>query len=118
MLLDHRDSRPIYTQIIDHYRELIAAGVLLPGEKLPSVRELAVELAINPNTIQRAYRTLEMEGWIATVPGKGCFACGSPSALEKERERLLKTFDETASALLALGVTPEALSQRIRKEET
>lgn len=117
MKLDHRDPRPIYTQIIDHYRELIAANLLLPGEKLPSVRELAVELAINPNTIQRAYRTLEMEGWIATVPGKGCFACGSPSALEKERDRLLKTFDETASALLALGVTPEDLVQRIRKEE-
>ena len=74
--LDYRDARPIYTQIVDGYREQIAAGILSPGEKLPSVRELAVQLSINPNTIQRSYRQLEAEGWIATVPGKGCFVCG------------------------------------------
>ena len=117
MLLDHRDPRPIYAQIIDHYRELIAAGVMRPGERLPSVRELAVELSINPNTIQRSYRALELEGWIATVPGKGCFVCGSPSALEKEKERLFMSFDEAAAALLNLGVSPEELARRIRKED-
>ena len=60
--LDYRDSRPIYTQIIDGIREQIITGVLQPGDKLPSVRELASTLAINPNTIQRAYRQLEMAG--------------------------------------------------------
>ena len=73
--LDYRDARPIYAQIIDGFREKIATGVIQPGDKLPSVRELAITLAINPNTIQRAYRRLEMVGWIATVPGKGCFVC-------------------------------------------
>ena len=69
--LDYRDARPIYTQIIDGFKEQITTGVLMPGDKLPSVREMAGALTINPNTIQRAYRELEMEGWIASVPGKG-----------------------------------------------
>ena len=56
--LDYRDSRPIYAQIVDGFREQITGGVLRPGEKLPSVRDLAAQLAINPNTIQRAYRRL------------------------------------------------------------
>ena len=60
--LDYRDSRPIYAQIVDGFREQITGGVLRPGEKLPSVRDLAAQLAINPNTIQRAYRRLEAEG--------------------------------------------------------
>ena len=74
--LDYRDARPIYTQIVDGFRGQITAGILCPGEKLPSVRELAVQLSINPNTIQRAYRRLEAEGGITTVPGKGCCVCG------------------------------------------
>ena len=67
--LDYRDARPIYVQIMDGFKGQIATGVLRPGDKLPSVRELAAQLAINPNTIQRAYRRLEAEAWIATVPG-------------------------------------------------
>ena len=65
--LDYRDARPIYTQIIDGFKEQISTGVLQSGDKLPSVRELAAELAINPNTIQRSYRILEVDGWIATA---------------------------------------------------
>ena len=56
--LDYRDARPIYTQIVDNFKSQIAAGILQSGERLPSVRELAGTLAINPNTIQRAYREL------------------------------------------------------------
>ena len=117
MHLDHRDPRPIYAQIMDHYREQITLGILRSGERLPSVRELAVELSINPNTIQRAYRQLELEGWIATVPGKGCFVCGSSMALARERERHLRVLDEAAAALTALGMTREELAARIMKEE-
>ena len=113
--LDYRDVRPIYTQIADGFREQILAGVLLPEEKLPSVRELATRLAINPNTIQRSYHQLEMEGWIATVPGKGCFVCGAPSAALRERETLLAEFDKTAAALIALGMTREELTARLVK---
>ena len=77
--LDYRDARPIYTQIIDGFKEQISTGVLQSGDKLPSVRELAAELAINPNTIQRSYRILEVDGWIATVPGKAA-SCAAASA--------------------------------------
>ena len=115
--LDYRDARPIYTQIIDGLRQQITAGVLEPGDKLPSVRELASELAINPNTIQRSYRQLEMDGWIVTVPGKGCFVCAAPSIREREAERLLAIFDHTAAELERLGIFREELAARLRKED-
>jgi GntR family transcriptional regulator len=113
--LDYRDARPIYAQIIDGFREQIATGVLQPGDKLPSVRELAVSLSINPNTIQRSYRRLEMEGWIATVPGKGCFVCGSQAGKEKEINRWYTAFDEAAANLQAMGIPVDALTQRPEK---
>lgn len=116
--LDYRDSRPLYTQIFDGFREQIATGVLRHGEKLPSVRELATELAINPNTIQRAYRHLEVEGWILTVPGKGCFVSGGENFQKKERERWFCKFDESSAALIALGVTKEELTGRIEEGES
>ena len=109
--LDYRDARPIYTQIVDNFKTQICAGILQTGDKLPSVRELAGELAINPNTIQRAYRELEMAGWIATVPGKGCFVCGMASS--DEQAQLLAQFDQAVAALLALGITREELQRRI-----
>lgn len=71
--LDYRDARPIYEQVKDGLRRLMVTGVLAPGEKLPSVRSLAMDLAINPNTIQRAYAQLEMEGYVYSVAGRGTF---------------------------------------------
>ena len=115
--LDYRDARPIYAQIVDGIREQIAAGILEPGEKLPSVREMAAALAINPNTIQRSYRALELEGWIATVPGKGCFVCSNQQTVARETERLYGCLEESIAALLALGVTREQIAQYILKGE-
>jgi GntR family transcriptional regulator len=92
------------------FREQIAAGVLLPGDKLPSVRELAGNLTINPNTIQRAYRELEAAGWIATVAGKGCFVCGVPGDMP---DPALAEFDALVASLLAKGITPDTLIRRI-----
>lgn len=115
--LDYRDARPIYIQIIDGIREQIISGVLCTSDKLPSVRELAANLAINPNTIQRAYRELEAEGWIATVAGKGCFVTAANDTQERERERLLTVLDTTAAELIALGMTRAELSAYIGKEE-
>ena len=114
--LDYRDVRPIYAQIVDGFRSQITAGVLHPEEKLPSVRELAAELAIKPNTIQRAYRKLEAEGWIATVPGKGCFVCGLKSYSDGEKLELLEAFDKVAAALLKCGTSREDLISRLQKE--
>ena len=113
--LNSRDPRPIYEQIMDNLRRLIISGGVAPGERLPSVRELAAQLAINPNTIQRAYRQLEMEGWIATVPGKGCFVCNDERLAEEEKNRLLAAFDEAAAGLAAFGISRDALIARLRK---
>ena len=113
--LDYRVSRPIYAQIVDGYREQIQAGILQPGEKLPSVRELAVQLSINPNTIQRSYRQLEALGWIATVPGKGCFVCGLPEYAIEEQKELLAAFDRAATDLIRSGISRETLIARLQE---
>ena len=113
--LDYRDARPIYAQIIEGFRGQIRAGVLQPGEKLPSVRELATQLTINPNTIQRAYRELESTGWIASVSGKGCFVCEVPRQASAEQQKLLEEFDRVTGALLASGITMEVLIERLRQ---
>ena len=113
--LDYRDARPIYIQVIDACRSQITAGVLQNGDRLPSVRELASQLAINPNTIQRAYRELELAGWIAPVPGKGCFVCGIRGEAVQEQQALLREFDKVAEALLASGMTTDALIQRLQQ---
>lgn len=115
--LDYRDARPIYVQIMDGLRQQITAGVLRNSDKLPSVRELAQSLSINPNTIQRAYRQLEMEGWIATVPGKGCFVCGTPLDDPREELRMLRQFDEAARKLIQLGYARQELQKRLEQEE-
>ena len=113
--LDYRDARPIYAQIIDGIKEQITGGALRPGDKLPSVRELASQLAINPNTIQRAYRLLEFNGWIVTIPGKGCFVCENEKSREQEIERWYTAFDEATAALLSLGVSREQMVKRLQK---
>ena len=113
--LDYRDARPIYTQIGDGIREQIRSGILNPGDKLPSVRDLATQLTINPNTIQRSYRELEMQGWVATVPGKGCFVAGIPSQQESQEQKLLREFDRITAQLVAMGIRPETLTERIEK---
>ena len=100
--LDHRDRRPIYQQVLDSFREQIRAGILLEGDKLPSVRELAMELAINPNTIQRAYRELESEGWIASVAGKGSFVRLGLHSGDKQHWQEL---DNAVRGLLSRGVS-------------
>ena len=113
--LNYRDGRPIYVQIVDGLRGQIQARILLPGEQLPSVRELAAELAINPNTIQRAYRELEVQGWIATVPGKGCFVCDREVEPDPEQTKLLEEFDALTARLEQQGVSRAALVQRLQQ---
>ena len=87
--LNYRDSRPIYEQIKDGLKKLIVTGGLAVDEKLPSVRSLATQLSINPNTIQRAYNELEGEGYIYSVPGKGSFAAASAGADEGRKQELM-----------------------------
>ena len=111
--LDHRDARPIYSQIVASLRDQITMDVLQPGDKLPSVRELASTLAINPNTIQRAYRELEQQGIIETIPGNGCFVCQPKPA---EVAPVFGQFDAAVQALKALGISEEDLIARLKGE--
>ena len=83
---------------------------MAPDEKLPSVRALATQLSINPNTIQRAYNELESEGYIYSVPGKGSFAAGNDGADESRRRELMEKLRELAAELKYLGVTGEELA--------
>ena len=88
---DMRDRKPIYEQLIDNIRTLAVQGHLKPDEHLPSVRQLAAELAINPNTIQKAYAELERQNVIYSLPGRGNFI--SPdigSVAKQERQRQLE----------------------------
>ena len=81
--IDYRSRTPIYRQIIDNVENLAARGVLQPDGQLPSVRSLAVELSINPNTIAKAYSELEAKGIIYSLPGRGSFLCGNSCALRR-----------------------------------
>ncbi len=100
-----RDSRPIYEQVKDSLRRAIITGALATDDKIPSVRELASELAINPNTIQKAYRELEGEGYLYSVPGKGSFVSECDEARLSRKKELFDRLDETVSELSHLDVT-------------
>ena len=114
--LNYRDSRPIYEQIRDGLRKLIVTGALAADEKLPSVRALAAQLAINPNTIQRAYTELEQEGYIYSIPGKGSFAAGDTGAGNRRRKELESQLREVLRELKYLGVKPEELEALLKEE--
>ena len=116
--LNYRDQRPIYEQVKDGLRHLVVTGAIQTGDKLPSVRALAASLAINPNTIQRAYSELEAEGYIYSVPGKGSFAAAEGG----EQQRRIRELKTQAAPLLeelkTLGCTEEDLLQLWRGGET
>ncbi|MBQ8663936.1 MAG: GntR family transcriptional regulator [Eubacterium sp.] len=111
--LNYRDSRPYYQQIMENIRQLIVSQVMKPDEKLPSVRDLAASLAINPNTIQRAYRELEIEGYVYSLSGKGTFVSPLPEGAMVRQRELLKTFEETAQELLYLKVPMAELKDKL-----
>lgn len=113
--IDNRDPRPLYEQVVDGFRKLIVAGVLAPDDKLPSVRSLASELAINPNTIQRAYRELEVLGYTYSAAGKGSFVAASADTGERRRRELLQTFDGVVAEWDALGFDRAVLARRLEE---
>ena len=115
--LNYRDARPIYEQVKDGLRRLVVTGALQAGDRLPSVRSLASSLAINPNTIQRAYEALEREGYLYTVAGKGSFASPQADVDAGRRARLLEQFDQSAAELLFLGMTAAELGARLQAAE-
>ncbi len=105
-IIDPRGGKPLYEQIKDSLRGRIIGGVWRPGDKLPSVRELAQSSAINPNTIQKAYRDLEMEGFVYSVAGKGCYAAElPPGLLEKRKTELIRKARPVIGELFSAGMT-------------
>lgn len=114
--LDLRSRKPIYEQLVDKLKELIMNNVLKPDEQLPSVRTLAQELTINPNTIQKAYRELEIQGFIYSIKGKGSFI--SPNNQKKDGEKILLIKKELEKLILEafyLGVTTNELIEIIHE---
>lgn len=116
--INNRDPRPIYEQIRDNLRKLIVSGVIAPDEKLPSVRELAQQLAINPNTIQRAYRELEQDGYSYSVAGKGNFASTQSEVRLAHRQRLLRKLADTVAELEEVGVSRQEMRQFLQEGES
>ena len=115
--INYRDPRPIYEQIQTGLRRLMLTGVLPPGSRLPSVRELAGQLAINPNTIQRAYRELEADGYILSVAGKGSFVAQVDQLAEQQKKQAADAFRAAAKKLRQLGLTQAQLAQLLTEEE-
>ena len=114
--INYRDPRPIYEQIQAELRRLMLTGALPPGSRLPSVRELAGQLAINPNTIQRAYRELELDGYILSVAGKGSFVAQIDQLAEQQKKQAVDAFCTAAQRLHSLSLSGEELASLLAQE--
>ena len=115
--INYHDSRPIYEKVKDSLRQLILSGALPEGDRLPSVRELAVSLTINPNTIQRAYRELEQEGYIVSVPGKGSFVAHGGGARAARMAKLREKLSALAAEFEAVGVSRAEMADMLKEDE-
>lgn len=115
--LDYRDSRPLHQQVRDGLRRLMLSGVLQAGDQLPSVRKLATELAINPNTIQRAYAQLEAEGYVYSVAGRGSFVAENGDQNARRMAELTASLRETIEELRQLGMTEQQWSALWKEDE-
>ncbi|MDF2536180.1 MAG: GntR family transcriptional regulator [Bacillales bacterium] len=116
--LDMKSRKPIYEQLVDKLKELIIHDILKPDEQLPTVRQLAVDISINPNTIQKAFRELENQGYSYSVPGKGSFV--NSDLQSKRAAKIAQIKDEIAKPIaeaLFLGITKEQLMQYILEIE-
>ena len=102
--LDYSDGKPIYEQIKDNFKQLIIDGVFKQDDRIPSVRELAVSMAINPNTIQKAYKELEFEGYVYSVRAKGVFVAPIEKITEdKNTDKLYKNLEDALRELYFVG---------------
>ena len=115
--LNYRDSRPIYEQIRDGLKKLIVSGALGRDDRLPSVRALAQQLAINPNTIQRAYRELDAEGYTVSIAGRGSFVADIAVISRQKRQQETDRFLQAAQSMRKLGFTTQELIAFLQKEE-
>lgn len=113
--IDNRSRVPIYEQLVSGFKLQIMNGVLQTDDQLPSVRQLAQELTINPNTIQKAYRELERLSYTYSVPGKGSFVNKVEDTMQKERiDMLSESLEKIVQELLFLGLTKEEIIEKIQ----
>ena len=117
IILDYRDTRPLYEQIVDKFQMLILSGALEPNSRMPSVRSLAVELSINPNTIQRAYSELERNGFLYTVKGKGNYVAYSDSLKDVRKQEILEKLRDLKKEALSMGMTVKELTEFLEQED-
>lgn len=112
--IDLTSRKPIYEQVMDKFKQLIIKEVLSPDEKIPSVRELAKQLTINPNTIQKAYRELERQGYVYSVKGRGNFVSSKIRKVDEEKlNKLKQQVQNSLSELIYLGIEKEELIELI-----
>ena len=117
ILIDNKNGTPIYDQIYTQIKNQILSGELEPDSALPSIRALAKDLRISVITTKRAYDELENEGFLYTLPGKGCFVCGCPANDPQQELKCLNTLEETVQRLLAMGYTRQELIQKIEEAD-
>ncbi|HBG01149.1 MAG TPA: GntR family transcriptional regulator [Firmicutes bacterium] len=116
MKIDFSTSQPIYQQIMDEFRRQIATGLLRPGDKVPSQRDLAAEIKVNANTVQRAYREMEILGLVETLRGQGTFVCQGQGIVEETREEMLTNLvDDFVRAMQALGLNEETTLDVVKR---
>ena len=117
IVLDYRDRRPLYEQVTEKLEELMFSGVLPPDSRLPSVRSMATELSINPNTIQRAYAELERQGYIYSIQGKGSFVSDGRYLAEGIRKDWEKQFDAAIEEGLRIAVSYQDMIKILEERE-
>lgn len=110
IFIDYKDRRPIYEQIIENFQQMILCGAIKPGEAMPSVRSLAMELSLNPNTIQRAYQELERDGYIFTIKGKGSFVSDNSNAVENKKKEIADMMRSVALKGISSGIEKDDLN--------
>ena len=115
-LIDLKSRKPIYEQIVDNFRRLITTGALQPGERVPSVRDMAKTVMCNPNTMQKAFRELETLGYFYTVPGQGSFV-SEPTADSggAKAETLLREMESLVRELEYIGLSRQSVAAKIEK---
>ena len=111
--LDYRSGQPLYLQVKEGCKRLILSGAIGENERLPSVRELAAQLTINPNTIQRAYRELEADGYVGSSPGKGIYAVGGDGLRERRVEEIYGVIIAEIQKLLDFGQEKDGILRQI-----